>query len=349
MSKLLPDKNKLTKEELPKIFLWSFLLAFVIAIVLCPNCWTDMRRLGYQLVFGFFISLFLWVGNGMITDWFDARYSWVNDYVKRFWLNFLAVFSYSSFIIVVFNIYIYLNLRGATWEVIFSKGFYFDSLVSLMICAIICLFLFGLQFLGGWRESALVAEKLKSEQLTSQFEALKTQLNPHFLFNSLNALSTLIYKDQDTASLFTDQLSKVYRYVLENQSEEIVPLSNEMAFTDAYVFLQQIRFGDNLKVNVDVSDTNFVIPPLALQMLIENAIKHNVISKEHPLTISIRSDGDFIAIKNNLQKKKVENSTGIGLDNIKKRFQYLSNKEIKINETSANYEVKLPLLNIDDR
>jgi len=344
----MPKEVKKTLEELPKILLSCLVLAIVIAFLLCPSCWYDMTRLKYQLIIGYLISFLLWVGNGLITDWMDTKYSWVKHPKKRFILNFLAVFIYSSFILFLIDVYIYIYLKEADWDVFFTQDFYLDYLISMMICAIVCLFLFGLEFLKGWRESALIAEKLKSEQLSSQFETLKTQLNPHFLFNSLNALSTLVYKDQDTASDFIDQLSKVYRYVLENQSEEVVPLKKEMAFMDSYVFLQGIRFGDNLRVRIDVTDTNYVIPPLALQMLIENAIKHNVISKENPLSIKIESDHQYISVENNLQKKKVENSTGVGLNNIKKRYEYLSNKEVEILETSNNFKVKLPLLKIND-
>jgi LytS/YehU family sensor histidine kinase len=200
-------------------------------------------------------------------------------------------------------------------------------------------------FLLSLRSSELTSERLQKESMKAQFDSLKSQVNPHFLFNSLNALTNLIYENQDKAVRFVKQLSEVYRYVLDTQGREIVPLSDEVKFLKSYIFLQQIRFGDKLKMEIDLDSVNAQIAPLVLQMLMENAIKHNVISMDEPLTIRIYSVGNQIIIENNIQKKDVlpEESKGIGLANIKKRYSFLTDRPVEIIQSNS-FVVKLPFL-----
>ena len=187
--------------------------------------------------------------------------------------------------------------------------------------------------------------------MATRYESLKNQVNPHFLFNSLNALTNLVYEDQDLAADFIRQLSKVYRYVLETRSKEVVSLETEMKFVESYLFLQHIRFDDKLRVEASVSGfENRLLPPLALQMLLENAIKHNTIAKDEPLTISIRVEEDMLVVKNNLQIKNIptEESSGMGLANIKARYEFLSDKPVVVEKTESYFRVKLPLLSISE-
>lgn len=200
-----------------------------------------------------------------------------------------------------------------------------------------------------WRQAAIESEKLKTERVSSQYESLKNQVNPHFLFNSLNALTALVYEDQDQAAKFIKKLADVYRYVLDNQQKEVVPLSEEIRFVEAYVFLQKIRFEENLQVTIQVpADTQAMVLPLSLQMLVENAIKHNIISDDEPLHIQVYlEEEEFIVVKNNLQlKTSHEYSSGLGLKNIQSRYEYLSKKEISVLNSADEFIVKLPLLNL---
>lgn len=190
--------------------------------------------------------------------------------------------------------------------------------------------------------------KLQKENLQSQFEMLKQQVNPHFLFNSLNVLSSLIKLEPDLAEKFTDHLSKVYRYVLENKDNEMVKLSTELEFLAAYTFLLDIRFMGKLEINIDIPDEkrSYLIIPLAMQLLIENAIKHNAMSKKSPLNINIYIDSKTnLVIKNNLQER--ENffpSTGVGLKNIAHRYMLLNMKEPVFEKTDSEFIAKVPLL-----
>jgi LytS/YehU family sensor histidine kinase len=168
------------------------------------------------------------------------------------------------------------------------------------------------------------------------------------LFNSFNTLSSLIEKDKTLATKFLKQLSDVYRYVLDQRENEIVDLATELNFVKSYVYLQQIRHNENLRVNINLSSQNsdFKLVPLSIQMLVENAIKHNIISKEQPLTIDIYDeDGEYIVVKNNLQIKNViKDSNGLGLENIKSRFEFMSDKKVDILKSADEFIVKLPII-----
>ena len=200
-------------------------------------------------------------------------------------------------------------------------------------------------FLFNWRQTAIDAEKFKRESTVAKFESLRNQVNPHFLFNALNALTNLVYEDQDKAVKFIKQLSEVYRYLLETRDKEIVPLEEEKQFLKSYLFLQQIRFGDKLKLDISLEGKPCMIPPLVFQMLVENAIKHNVISEDQPLCIRIYRESAYIVVENNLQKKEVlpTESPGVGLDNICKRYEFLTDKKVEIMR-DRNFKVRLPML-----
>jgi len=192
---------------------------------------------------------------------------------------------------------------------------------------------------------------LQKENLQSQFDVLKQQVNPHFLFNSLNVLTSLIKLEPDLAEKFSEHLSKVYRYVLENKDNELVDLNTELVFLDAYIFLLNIRFVNKLHVNINIPDSkrSYQVIPLAMQLLIENAIKHNIMSKSNPLQIDIFIDNkNFLNIVNNLQERPSQIvSTGVGLKNIQNRYLLLNNTEPVFEKTKTHFIAKVPLVKID--
>lgn len=195
--------------------------------------------------------------------------------------------------------------------------------------------------------------QLQKENLQSQFEVLKQQVNPHFLFNSLNVLTSLIKLEPDLAESFTEKLSKVYRYVLENKEKDMVSLSTELDFLKAYVFLLDIRFMGKVFVNLDIDgNTNkndWLIIPMALQLLIENAIKHNTFSKSKPLFIKLEIDeNDFLVVTNNIQIRETQiQSTGVGLANIKSRYELITGKKPVFEKTSEEFTAKIPLIKVN--
>ncbi len=196
-----------------------------------------------------------------------------------------------------------------------------------------------------WRKSYIKEQQLQQEMLKFQYQTLKSQVNPHFLFNSLNTLSSLVYEDQKKADHFIQQLSSIYRYVIENEKVELVSLEKEIAFVRDYFSLLQERDRDKIMMRVDVSHAgNYRILPVSLQLLVENAIKHNAASRENPLEITIRLEDENIVVSNPVQRKNtLENSTQTGLQNLKERVKLILNKELIFSEENRQFVVKIPV------
>ncbi len=202
-----------------------------------------------------------------------------------------------------------------------------------------------LHITGKQQQTALENETLVAENMRNRFTALRNQTDPHFLFNSLNTLNSLIRTDADKAQEYVQQLSQVFRYTLQNK--EVITLRDEMNFTESYCHLMGIRYGDSLRFDVDVDEslTSSLIIPLSLQTLVENAIKHNVVSKRRPLAISITADDDAIRVSNPVQSKKEEQEgEGIGLANLSEHYRLRWKKEIRIVRTGGRFEVTIPLI-----
>jgi LytS/YehU family sensor histidine kinase len=205
-------------------------------------------------------------------------------------------------------------------------------------------------FMNRLKKAQMEAEQLKKQNIEARFEALRNQINPHFLFNCFNVLSTLVHKDADASSTFIAQLSNVYRYLLYNQENKIVPLKDELAFLDSYTYLLRTRFNENLIIENRISDSSngIMVAPASLQMLIENAIKHNVASRKQPLKIILEKQEDYIVVSNTLQKKETEEeSTKIGLGNIVNRYKLLSDQPVIVDRTQTHFIVKIPVLQIE--
>lgn len=204
-------------------------------------------------------------------------------------------------------------------------------------------------YMNRFKQTQIEAERLKKESIEAQFEALRNQVNPHFMFNCFNVLSNLVYKDPDVSAQFIAQLSNVYRYLLQSQQKKVVTLQEELSFIESYLYLLKMRHGDNLIVDkrIAAEPENFYVAPASLQMLIENAIKHNIVSKNNPLTIRLYSEKEAIVVANNLQEKEIrEESTQRGLQNIKSRYRLLSNAQVLIEKTASEFRVTIPLLQL---
>lgn len=226
----------------------------------------------------------------------------------------------------------------------------FDYTVgTLMIVALVSTLYESVYLYDRWKVSLLEAEKLRRENVESQLEGLKSQVNPHFLFNSLNTLTYIIPEDPDKAVHFVQKLSKVYRYILEIRDKKLISLQEELNFLHAYLFLVQERFGDNLKANLRVPEEamNLQLVPLSLQILFENAVKHNIISEEHPLQIELWVENERLIVRNNLQRKRqAMPSTRLGLQNIKNRYTFFSEEKVDVIETKDHFTVSLPLIRV---
>lgn len=217
---------------------------------------------------------------------------------------------------------------------------------EILIVTLLNVIHFAKYSLQKWRENALRATNLEKEKSQVQFDNLKNQLNPHFLFNSLTSLDSLIHENPTLASEFLRQLSKVFRYVLQNQEKGLVSLETELNFIKNYVALLHTRFGESLSINFNISAEvlDLQIAPVTLQILIENALKHNVVNQSNPLIINIIDKENYLIIENKIQlKKQVETSNGQGLTNLKTLYSFLSEKEVSI-EQNEDFSVKIPLI-----
>ena len=211
----------------------------------------------------------------------------------------------------------------------------------------ISMLFFGFYFYKRFKDYQIKESEQEKQQITAQFESLKNQLDPHFLFNSLNVLNGLIEEDPKKASLFTTDLSRIYRYVLEHKDKSLVSLQEELTFSKAYLNLLNLRFEAGIQIDVPIKEEEIhgFILPLSLQLLIENVIKHNVISLKNPLMLKIYRKNDYLYVENNLQKKKVLNgNSGIGLKNIRERYALLSSLPVYIHESNDLFSVGLPII-----
>ncbi|MDX5442447.1 MAG: histidine kinase [Hymenobacteraceae bacterium] len=216
----------------------------------------------------------------------------------------------------------------------------------------VCMFGAGLYSFVKQREGKLKkAERFEKEKAMFQFEMLKSQVNPHFLFNSFNTLISIIEDDQDAAVNYVEKLSDFYRDILLYREKDVIPLQKELELIENYYFLQQKRYGHNLSLQVNIAEAEkqFYIAPLTLQLLVENAVKHNVVSRDKPLQVRIYTEaGEKLVVENNLQPKKTQQpSTGTGLQNIRRRYRILSKKDIEVSKTADTFMVQIPLLKED--
>jgi sensor histidine kinase YesM len=338
---------------LRKFILLNIGIALAINIIGYPRLFLSFEgiwTIRKDLIFSFLVSMSLSYGGYVIDDYFEQRISWIKTPIKRLLLTAITYLSYSfivSFVLV--SGYVLLSVDEVNWQNISWIRMLKNTIMPTTAALIIISIFIARSWLYEWRNAALEAERLKSAILASQNQSLKEQLNPHFLFNSLNTLSGLVFESPEKSAEFIQQLAKIYRYVLDVQQEELVSLAQEIDFARNYLALQQIRFGKNLHVEINVDQsTNVFIPPLSLQLLLENAVKHNIISQDKPLHLSIKTEKDCLVVINKLQPKKSipDENSGIGLDNIRKRYALLSDKEVKVIKAENEFRVELPLLEI---
>ncbi|SFR31276.1 Histidine kinase [Robiginitalea myxolifaciens] len=238
-------------------------------------------------------------------------------------------------------------ILGVEFDVFLSgeRANYYSN--SLIIAIVISVVFYAIYYYKNRQETRVKQQKIIARSATARFDALKNQLDPHFLFNSLNVLTSLIDEDPSQATRFTTSLSKVYRYVLEQKNKELVPIEEEYAFARTYVRLLKMRFEDSIifEIPEESATPDAKIVPLSLQLLLENAVKHNVVTSGRPLTIKVEERDGKVLVSNNLQEKEVvKKSSGVGLENIRQRYALLSERQVEIRKTRDTFEVALPML-----
>lgn len=334
-------------------YIYILLLAIVLHILI--KYFAKVGNVGGNVFFDLFIyiltTFIVWEGNRFIDKKLANYISLTPRPAKRILTQFPLGAGFTivaAFILAQLFDYLYYHLHGEakTNYIIFSVLVPFIGFVIIFSIEI------GTRFFVQMRKALIDVEKYKAESLQAQLQNLKNQINPHFLFNNLSVLSSLVYTNPDKAVDFIQQLSKVYRYLLDNRSHALVTLNQELDFINSYTYLLKIRFDKKLIINFNIkpSARNLLMPPMSLQILIENAIKHNEISNTKKLEITISSHTDELEITNNLQARiHKEPSSKTGLQNVKDRYSFFTTREIVISQNDKYFTVKIPLLeNIKD-
>ena len=337
---------------------WQLMLSLMVAMSLgltflfCGGCAIGSEDFLVTFGYNFFYTTGLWLANGFPSEWLNRRVDWTVQPIKRFLatlglslvLSFLVILAVTESFLVFYH---HRPLSSLTWR---------PFVVPLLITVVVSLFMHSRSFLMGWRDAAIQTERLQKENAQAQADSLRRQLDPHFLFNSLNALTSLVEEnDPARASRFIRQLSQVYRYVLDSQDQEVVPLGEEMRFVESYVFLQRTRLGEGVQVEISLPPTAaleaLLVPPLAVQLLLENALKHNATSQRDPLHITIELDATArqLLVRNALRPRRLAEgeSTGLGLTNLRARYAFLTKQPLAVEKTATEFIVTLPVLALE--
>jgi two-component system LytT family sensor kinase len=345
----MKNKTRLVSniEEFLKRLIIVNLIGFGIGFLIGGNVIISYWKI-YVLYSGL-IGLSLWYGNEALACFIDKKYSWFEFPVRKLILRILSSLIYSTFVMVVLYMCIWFFMLHKTNLTNFYEYNKWSFLIFYACTVIIMLFIHSISFFKSWQIAAVNEERLKKESVILQLQALRNQVHPHFLFNSFNTLTSLIEKDKNLAITFVKELSDMFRYMLEKDSNETVNIPEEVKFLESYIYLQKMRFGDNLKISINIRDNNHNLVPLSLQMLVENALKHNEVSDEKPFWINIFEDSDYVIVQNPIQPKLLEvPSKGIGLQYLLSRYKFLSAKEMLVLSNESEFIVKLPKLFIPD-
>lgn len=336
-------------------FIKTNLIPIIIAFALATSTYITLYLTeadqGLYLTAGWItITLFLiWFLNRLLTKKLDKRLPWLRFGNKRFyWQLFMGI----VLSLLVINLNYFILKLGLTQDPPDQSQIISMNVLGLLILLPVISINFGIQFLSNWKNAQLKAEEFQKETIKAELTTLKNHLDPHFLFNNLNILSSLITLDPDLSQTYLEKFAEVYRSILQSSKEELITLNDELKFIASYLYLLDIRFEDTIQTFIDIEsdDHTKYLPPLTLQMLIENAIKHNVITEIRPLKIYISSQNGFVTVKNNLQEKKIEsrNSSKSGINNIKKRYAYFTDKEVEVFKNPESFIIKIPLVELEE-
>lgn len=334
------DSKKNGVFQVSKRVIWfsSLFIGVLASIPKIMQLNITLVELGVDASVALLYALFVWYYNLYILP----KYS-ISSSRKDFWGKRLLM----SNILGVIVMFILVTLH----HLIFPK-YNFNSMMMMyqfrgvLINLTIFMFIHFLYQSYTTQQILLQYERIKADNLNAQYELLKQQINPHFLFNSLNTLQAMIDVNDPEASGFVRNLSHFYRFSLENKKDDLILLKNEIEILESFIFLLKSRFEEGIDIRINLNDSmgNTYIPPFTLQLLVENCIKHNIVSLEYPLSVEIYEEQDFIVVKNNKQLKNNQHSFGIGLSNIKGRYSYICTTAIDIDSNEHEFTIKLPII-----
>lgn len=330
--------------------IWLFIignavLSLVILFVFFNKAYLNPERLITGFIWSYAICATQWAGPVFINIYLDRHIQWLDRPITRTFAEIISLLTWSvgSFIAVQLIMY-YLVLHQpplVAWQSISHSVIY-----TLLISLFISLAFSVVGFFRAWRQSVLSEAELKSEMMTYKYNSLRNQINPHFLFNSFNVLSELVYDDPTQAVKFIREMSDLFRYVLDCRDKELVSLKEEVEFMNSYTYLLKTRFGDKLKLKNDIDPaSDAFLVPMTLQLLVENAVKHNEVSEKFPLTVIIRQHGEYIEVENVRKPKQVgEESKNTGLSNISQQYGFFTDRKIEVKASETAFLVRIPII-----
>ncbi len=307
----------------------------VLSIIRNDNLDYFNLLIDFVRIFGF--SVFFWLINLQLFNYLSKRTTQQIAYILIILIT--SVMAYYIMVFLAKYLSILYELKGVK-----QTGIGFRGVVANLL---IITFLYSTNIFRKYKEVEAENERLKRNQLENQLLQLKAQLNPHFLFNSFNTLKAMVEEKDENSVEYIIKLSEVYRYLIENAESHLVTIRDELKIANAYFFMLKSRFEDNINLEIDLTqeDSERRIPSMSLQLLIENAVKHNIISRARPLKIKISADQNYLLIQNNFQPKRtVEQSTKIGLKNLDNRCNILVNKSLSVRQSDTDFLVKIPVL-----
>lgn len=330
----------------------NFLREYLIIAAICTGGYL-IRAISGQ--FPPSLNVILLIGSAIFIPFGWESLHWVNSWLNRV-LPFDKNLPLRIFVQLALGVALALAIRWIIY--IFGEPYLDYKLDTLFLVATWVLYVLGTGIINGifiashfinrWKDSIQMAAQLEKEKTLVQFDNLKNQINPHFLFNALSALDSLISENPRLASQFLQHLSRVYRYVLQNKDRTAVPLEVELDFIKNYIFLVETRFQKSMRIKMEVSHEHGdkMIVPVTLQVLIENAIKHNVANEQNPLCIEVSIINDYLVVQNDFQpRSNVETSNRQGLENLKSLYRFLTDKPLTI-EQNHKFKVSVPLLDV---
>ncbi|WP_348713797.1 2TM domain-containing protein [Tenacibaculum sp. 190130A14a] len=328
-----------------------FKLTLVFGIVFTIlNQAFSLKEAGLVFFISAMYSFTLGLGNGIINDYLNTKWDWIEQTNQRVWAGVITTILYTVIAVLVIHYIQYIVIFEKSTDAFFTGKLIWAHFFAIILSLGVATFFHARGFMINWKAS-VKKEKTQHEIVakteTAKFETLKSQIDPHFLFNSLNVLTSLIGENPRQAEKFTTKLSKVYRYVLEQRNKELVPIEEELLFAKTYMELLQMRFEDAIQFSIpnNVNNSELKIVPLSLQLLLENAVKHNVVSTAKPLEIKIFEEKGYLQVQNNINPKEaIGKSTKVGLRNIADRYGLITDKNVEILNNKKTFTVSLPLL-----
>ena len=303
----------------------------------------ELRDFTFNQLYAFVLGY----SNMYFFDWME-RFPWrSNQMLKRIILGILGSTVLTLICLWLLRFAIVVLYYGIDFEKFIARDKIENYSFGLVITLAIVTLFHLVYFYNRYQKNKIKEQKVIAGTASAKFDALKNQLDPHFLFNSLNVLTSLIEENPKNAQKFTTALSKVYRYVLEQKNKDLVSVNEELDFARTYMSLLKMRFEDSIVFDIpeQASSEESKVVPLSLQLLLENAVKHNMVTDTNPLKIKIYESGGMLVVENNLQPKQiVKRSSGVGLENIKQRYQLLTNRRVDINEQAKSFAVAIPML-----